>query len=142
MSKEVEVGGATAPFVLENYVRITLQDIWTKPDRVTAIHNGVMSEIENCGTNPVARECWQYDVNKIYIYTKKFSKYLLSTKNPTAFSGGGGGGLRMDSCPNGDYSSGYYDEICGTKPTSADKSGIRKDTSKVLTSGTILERGK
>lgn len=81
ISKEADFGATTTPFVLENYARITFQDVWTSPDRVTAIHNGVMSDIENCGTNSVARECWQYDVNKVYVYTKKFSKYILSAKN-------------------------------------------------------------
>lgn len=118
-SREVELGSSTTPFILENFVRITIEDIWTEPSRVTAIHNGVQSDIENCGTNKLARECWTYDVNKVYIYTKKFSKYILSTKNPIATSnssGGGGSVLRMDSCPNGDYSYSYYDGICGSKP--------------------------
>lgn len=87
VSKEADFGGTTTPFVLENYARITFQNVWTIPDRVTAIHNGVMSDIENCGTNSVARECWQYDVNKVYIYTKKFSKYILSTKNTLTYAG-------------------------------------------------------
>lgn len=116
VSREVEIGDPTTPFILENYVRITLQDIWTKPDRVTTIHNGTMSDVENCGTNSIARECWKYDVNQVLIYTKKFSKYILAMKNIAVVSGGGGGGsLRMDDCPNGDYSPSYYDGSCKAK---------------------------
>ncbi|MDD5213258.1 MAG: DUF1800 family protein [Candidatus Gracilibacteria bacterium] len=33
--------------------------------------------------------------------------------------GGGGGGLSRDYCPAGDYSSSYYDKICGVKPSSS-----------------------
>lgn len=116
ITKEIELGDPIVPFILSNYSTITLKEVWIKPDRVTAIHNGVMSEIGNCETKSAIYECWEYDVNHINIYTKKFSKYLLSMRDPIAISGPGwwGSGLRMDSCPNGDYSTNFYDEKCGS----------------------------
>lgn len=48
---------------------------------------------------------------------------IIATPIPAtpSYSGGGGGGggsLAKDNCPDGDYSSSYYDGICGVKPTS------------------------
>lgn len=40
---------------------------------------------------------------------------------PPVSSGGGGGNLRVDVCPEGDYSYSYYDGICGTAPIVADR---------------------
>lgn len=55
--------------------------------------------------------------------------------------GGGGGGSGFgssiqDSCPNGDYSSSYYDGICGTKPASSTATGSTSGNASGSTSTT------
>lgn len=47
---------------------------------------------------------------------------ITNTYTPPPSSGGGGGTqLRIDVCPDGDYSYSYYDGICGTAPIVADR---------------------
>lgn len=46
---------------------------------------------------------------------------ITNTYIPPPVSSGGGGNLRVDVCPEGDYSYSYYDGICGTAPIVADR---------------------
>lgn len=44
---------------------------------------------------------------------------VTNTYVPAAVNTSGGGGaprISIDDCPNGDFSSGYYDDTCGTAP--------------------------
>ena len=40
----------------------------------------------------------------------------IAVVTPPSWGGWGWGSLAMDNCPNGDYSTGYYDNQCGTAP--------------------------
>ncbi|MDD3302292.1 MAG: S-layer homology domain-containing protein [Candidatus Gracilibacteria bacterium] len=57
------------------------------------------------------------------------SSFNVTTKSAPSSGGGGGGGSSIikDSCPNGDFSSSYYDGICGKK--SVESTGTGKTNS-------------
>lgn len=114
----VEVGDQNAPMVLGDFVQLIIENIWSKPARVTSTHAGVRREIPECVTGETTiKECYRYDVNKVIITTKKFSSFTIWNTIPRVSSGGGGGSvLRPDICPSGDYSASYYDGSCGAVP--------------------------
>ena len=111
------MGDENAPMILDQFVQIVIENVWSKPDRVTSIHAGVEREIPLCIAGGTIKECYTYNTNKVIITTKKFSSFTVWEKVKTTSGGGGGSVMRMDICPNGDYSASYYDGSCGVKPT-------------------------
>ncbi|MDD2487468.1 MAG: ice-binding family protein [Candidatus Gracilibacteria bacterium] len=67
---------------------------------------------------------------------------VINTFIPPVINNGGGGGsvLSTDSCQNGDYSSSYYDGICGTAPATSN-TGTSTGTVTAIIPAPIISTG-
>lgn len=117
----IELWDSNTPLLFSDINLIIIHNIWDKPDKLEMEHNWITYTIPECWVN-FEGTCRKYDINKVKIFTKKFSKFIIHPKvTPNSSSSNISSSWNswwwsvhvvVDNCPTGDDSPSYYDNSC------------------------------